>query len=163
MRRGDNIYEKTVNWFALMGRELHEATLPKNVYNMDETGILLSNLTSRKVLVNSYNLRYRAAPMNRTLITAVECIAADGSYLPPLIVWPAATSRSNWCTHPTPGWRFACSKTGYTNAEISLHWIQHVFDPLTRRRAAGQPRILIAATAGISSTQISEIGVAANL
>jgi hypothetical protein len=127
-----------------MGRELHETILAKNVYNMDETGILLSNLTSRKVLVNSQDMRrYRAAVVNRTLITAVECIAADGSYLPPLIVWPAATTRGNWYTHSTPGWRFTCSKTGYTNAEISLHWIQHVFDPLTKRRAAGQPRILI--------------------
>jgi hypothetical protein len=96
-----------------MGRELHETILAKNVYNMDETGILLSNLTSRKVLVNSQDMRrYRAAVVNRTLITAVECIAADGSYLPPLIVWPAATARGNWYTHSTPGWRFTCSKTG---------------------------------------------------
>ena len=58
-------------------------------------------------------------------------------------MWPAATTRSNWYTHPTPGWHFTCSKTGYTNAEIGLHRIQHVFDPLTRRRADGQPRILV--------------------
>ena len=111
---------------------------------MDETGILLSQLTSCKVLVRSDDpRRYRAAPVNRTLITAIECIAADGSYPPPLIVWPAATTRSNWYTYPTPGWHFTCSKTGYINAEIGLHWIQHVFEPLTRQRAGGQPRILI--------------------
>lgn len=143
-RHDDNIYGKIVDWFTLMGRELHEGIQPKNVYNMDETGILLSHLTSRKVLVSSHDLRrYRGAAVNRTLITAIECIAADGSYLVPLIVWPSATTRSNWYTHPTPHWRFACSKTGYTNAEISLHWIQQVFDPLTKRRAGGQPRILI--------------------
>jgi DDE superfamily endonuclease len=72
-----------------------------------------------------------------------ECISADGTYLNPLIVWPASTHRSTWTIHPTPGWHFACSKTGYTDTEISLSWIQHVFDPLTRQRANHKPRILI--------------------
>ena len=142
-RQDDTIYDKSVEWFRLMRRVLQDVP-SRNVYNLDETGVLLSQLRSRKVLVQSDDLRrHRGAPVNRTLITAIECIAADGSYLPPLIVWPAATTRSTWYTHPTPGWRFACSKTGYTNAEISLHWVKHVFDPLTKRRADGQPRVLI--------------------
>ena len=89
---------------------------------MDETSILLCHLTSRKVLISSHDLRrYRGAVVNRTLITAIECIVADGSFLVPLIVWPSATTRSNWYTYPTPRWRFTCSKTGYTNAEISRY------------------------------------------
>jgi hypothetical protein len=45
--------------------------------------------------------------------------------------------------YPTPGWHFACSKTGYTDTAISLYWIQHVFDPQTRAQANHRPRILI--------------------
>ena len=67
----------------------------------------------------------------------------DGRFLHPLIIWPAATHRSSWTTHATPGWHYACSKTGYTNTEISLYWIKHVFDPQTRDRAGGRPRLLI--------------------
>lgn len=105
-----------------MDRELHDGIPRGNVYNMDETGILLSNLTSRKVLVSSHDVRrYRGTPVDRTLITAVKYIAADGSCLASLIIWPPATRWSNWYTHPTPGWHFVCSKTGYTNTEISLH------------------------------------------
>jgi hypothetical protein len=118
--------------------------LPENVYNMDETGVLLSVLGTLKVLVNSDKPRpYRKAGVKRTLVTAIECISADGRCLPPLIIWPAATHRSTWTTYPTPGWHFACSKTGYTDTEISLYCIRDVFDPLTRDRANGKARILI--------------------
>lgn len=93
---------------------------------------------SRDELKNS-----RGAGVKRTLVTAIECISAAGRHLPPLIIWPASTHLSTWTTHPTPGWYFACSKTGYTDKEISLCWIRHVFDPLTRDRAQGKPRVLI--------------------
>lgn len=111
---------------------------------MDETGVLLSVLNFLKVLVGNDDLRkHRGTTVKRTLVTAVECIAADGRFLHPLIIWPAATHRSSWTTHATPGWHFACSKTGYTNTEISLYWVEHVFDPQTRDRAGGRPRLLI--------------------
>ena len=71
------------------------------------------------------------------------CSAFSSQLLDPLVIWPAASHRSNWTAHPTPGWHFACTKSGYTDSSISLYWIQHVFDPLTRARAKGKPRILI--------------------
>jgi hypothetical protein len=43
----------------------------------------------------------------------------------------------------TPGWHFACSKTGYTDMVISLYCIWNVFDLLTRDWANGKSRILI--------------------
>ena len=107
----------------MIGKKLSNPIIvPENVYNMDETGVLLSGLGSLKVLVSRQNLRnYRGAGVKRTLVTAIEFISADGRYLTPLIIWPAATHRSTWTTYPTPGWHFACSKTGYTDTEISLY------------------------------------------
>jgi hypothetical protein len=76
-----------VDWFAFINRELYKDIQSKNVYNIDETGILLNYLISRKVLVSSHNFRrYRRAAVNRTLITAIEYIAADGLYLIPFII-----------------------------------------------------------------------------
>jgi hypothetical protein len=67
----------------------------KNIYNTDETGVLLSILNSLKVLVGKNELKtYRGAGVKRTLITAIECISTDGRYLHPLIIWPAATHKS---------------------------------------------------------------------
>ena len=57
--------------------------LRENVYNMDETGVMLCMLDSVKVLVGKDDLRnYRSAGVKRTMITAVECISCDGRYLP---------------------------------------------------------------------------------
>jgi len=58
-----NIYDKVVHWFDVIGKVLQDQTiLPENVYNMDETGVMLSMLGSVKVLVGKDDLRsYRRA------------------------------------------------------------------------------------------------------
>ena len=144
-RHDFQIYDKITDWFDVIGKELRAPTiLREKVYNTDETGILLSAPTSLNVLVGRDDLRnYRGAGVQRTLVTAIECISADGRSLAPLIIWPAATQRSTWTTHPTPDWHFACSQTGYTNSAISLEWVQKVIDLSTRSRANGKPRVLI--------------------
>ena len=81
--------------------------------------------------------------VKRTMVTAIECISADGRFLSPLIIWPASTHRSNWTTFPTPGWHYTCSESGYTDSKISLEWFKRVFDPQTKALANQKPRILI--------------------
>ena len=144
-RHDCNIHKKITQWFTLIRKELQcPAILPKNVYNMDESGVILSVLNSLKVLVSKNDLRtYRGAGVKRTLVTAIECISADRRCLDPLIIWPAITHRSTWTTHPSPGWHFACSKTGYTDTHVNLSWMQNIFEPQTKRLAGDNPRILI--------------------
>src|ERR1700710_2948410 len=77
------------------------------------------------------------------MVTAIECISANGKSLLPMIIWPATTHRSNWTTFPTPGWHYACSASGYTDSKISLEWLKRVFDPQTRVQANKKPRVLI--------------------
>ncbi|KAH4330485.1 hypothetical protein HBH98_256180 [Parastagonospora nodorum] len=111
---------------------------------MDETGVMLSMLGSVKVLVGKDDKRkHRGARVKRTTVTAVECISADGRYLNPMIIWPATTHRSNWTTFPTPGWHYACNESGHTDSNLSLQWLKRVFDPETKERANGRPRVLI--------------------
>ena len=129
----------------MIGKELHNPDImPKNVYNMDETGVMLSMLGSVKVLVSKDDPRdYRGAGVKRTMVTAIECMSADGRCLSPLIIWPASTHRSNWTTFPTPGWHYAFSETGFTDSKISLEWLKRVFDPQTRGQANQKPWVLI--------------------
>src|SRR5437762_2001425 len=94
-RHDHNIYNKVAHWFTVIGKELNDpAILRENVYNMDETGVLLSVFNSLKVLTGEDDLSYKGAGVKWTLITAIECISADGRSLHPLIIWPAATHRS---------------------------------------------------------------------
>lgn len=144
-RHDSRIYDKVTEWFKVIGRVFEDsAILLENVYNMDETGVMLSMLGSVKVLVGKGDMRdYRGAGVKRTMVTAIECISADGRSLHPLIIWPAATHRSNWTTYPTPGWHYAHSDNGYNDSKISLEWLKLVFDPQTRKLADGKPRVLI--------------------
>ncbi len=54
-RHDHRIDDKVVDWFSVIGREL--AVLAENIYNLDETGVLLSVLNSLKVLVGKSELR----------------------------------------------------------------------------------------------------------
>jgi DDE superfamily endonuclease len=128
-----------------MDKLLHDpGILAENVYNMDETGNLLSNPTSRKyVLHTDDRRRHRGVTIKRQLVTTVECIPAKGKPLSPLVIWPAATQRSDWTTHSTPGWHYTCFPKGYSNTAIILDWYRQVFDPETKQRANGRPRVLI--------------------
>ena len=144
-RHEKNTYWKISHWFEVIGRLLRDpAILAENVYNMDETGVMLSMLGSAKVLVGKNDMRsYRGARVKRKMVTAIECISADGRYLNPLIIWPATPHRSNWTTCPTPGWQYACTATGYTDSYVSLQWLKRIFGPETKERANNKPRVLI--------------------
>jgi hypothetical protein len=70
----------------VIGRVIQDlAILPETVYNMNETGVMLSMLGSVKVLVGKVDLRdYRGAGVKRTTVIAIECISPDGRSLLPL-------------------------------------------------------------------------------
>jgi hypothetical protein len=152
-----HIYDKITEWFEVIRKVLQNPAIrPENVYNMDETGIMLSMLGSVKVLVGRDDVRgHRGAGVKRTMVTAIECVSADGRSLHPLVIWPASTHRSNWTTHPTPGWHYGFSENGYNDSKISLEWLIRVFVPQTREVANGKPRILI--SDGFGSHETLEI------
>jgi hypothetical protein len=52
------IYNKAIDWFAVIGKELASpVVLPENTYNMDETGVLLIILNSLKALIGRHELK----------------------------------------------------------------------------------------------------------
>ncbi|KAF2801453.1 uncharacterized protein BDZ99DRAFT_403299, partial [Mytilinidion resinicola] len=59
----------------------------ENVYNIDKTGVILSILSSVKVLIGKDNLQdYRGAGVKRIIVTAVKCISSNSRALLPLII-----------------------------------------------------------------------------
>ena len=87
-RHDSHIYNKVTGCFKVVGKVLQElAILPENCYNMDETGVLLSMLGSVKVLIGKDDIRdYRGAGVKRTIVTAIECVSANGRSLLPLVI-----------------------------------------------------------------------------
>ena len=97
MRDSKSFCVKTTQRFKVIEEVLQDPNvLPENAYNMDETGAVLSILGFVKVLVSKNNLRdYRGAGDKRTMMTAIECVFADGRDFLLVIIWPATTHRSN--------------------------------------------------------------------
>jgi hypothetical protein len=61
--------------------------MQENVYSMDETRVMLSKLGSVKVLVRQDDRRdYHSVRVERQMVSAVECISADGRYLKPMVI-----------------------------------------------------------------------------
>lgn len=59
----------------------------ENVYNIDETGVMLYILNSIKVLISKDDPRdYRGTGVKRTMVTAIECISASSRSLLPMII-----------------------------------------------------------------------------
>jgi hypothetical protein len=68
-----NIYNKAEHWFEVIGEQLSKSdVLPANVYNMDETGVILGRAATFKMLVcRQKSQRTRGTGQKRILITAV--------------------------------------------------------------------------------------------
>jgi hypothetical protein len=71
-RHDKNIYPKITHWFEVIGEVLRDPEiLVGNVYNMDETGVMLSMLSFVKVLIGKDDSRkYRGARVKRTTISS---------------------------------------------------------------------------------------------
>lgn len=82
-RNDKDIYDKITHWFEVIENELCRPDIvPQNVYNMDETGIMLSMQASVKVLVGKDDRRdYRGTGLARKMVTAIECVSASGESL----------------------------------------------------------------------------------
>jgi len=89
-RHDKNIYNKVTSWFEVIGPELSRPDadyLPENVYNIDETGVILSMLGSVTVLIGKDDLRdYRGAGVKRTMVTAIKCVSVSGECLNLMVI-----------------------------------------------------------------------------
>ena len=78
-------------------------------------------------------------------VTDIECISAAGEALPPLLIFKGEYLNTRWLDERSPeGWYFATSKNGWTSNKLGLAWLTTVFEPLTREKAEGRRRLLIA-------------------
>ncbi|OCK74024.1 hypothetical protein K432DRAFT_311541, partial [Lepidopterella palustris CBS 459.81] len=63
------------------------AIVPKNVYNIDKTSVILSMPGSVKVLISKNNLQgYKGARIKRTVVTAAKCVMSNSRYLNSIII-----------------------------------------------------------------------------
>jgi hypothetical protein len=117
----------------------------KNVYNMDESGFSIGKIEATCVIINAkIRAKYQAQPGRQEWVSVVECICADGTTIPPLVIFHGENLSSSWIPANIHGnWKFSCNSRGWTSNIHGLEWLQHCFEPATHEKANGQPRILI--------------------
>jgi hypothetical protein len=63
------------------------AILAENIYNIDKTRVMLSMLSSIKVLLDKDDKQnYKGARVKRIIVTAIKCISANSRYLNLIII-----------------------------------------------------------------------------
>jgi DDE superfamily endonuclease/Tc5 transposase DNA-binding domain/helix-turn-helix, Psq domain len=133
-------------WFDDLRRVMDEYKIePQNIYNMDESGFSIGEIEASKVIINAETRQKFQAKWNRQeWVTSIECICADGSSLPPLLIFKAKNLSRAWIPASIHNnWAFSCNENGWTSNSHGSEWLQKWFDPKTREKADGKYRLLI--------------------
>ena len=137
-----------------MSRKIKEFdVLPRDTYNMDEKGFMIRVIrkTKRafnKVLYKKRQYKQASHDANREWVTVIGAICADGSHLPPAVIYSADSDniQANWVHDIDPETHslyFSVSQSGWTNDDLSVAWLKQVFDPTTSEKAQRNYRLLI--------------------
>jgi hypothetical protein len=146
-------YHKYDGYFQLLHGKIEEYDVEQcDTYNMDEKGFFVG-ITARSKRVFSkaiWQAKLRTAAIqdgNREWITLVACVCADGSSLPPTLIYEGkAGIQSSWVDDIEVGQHevfIANSPSGWTNNDIGLAWLEQVFERSTAEKARRRWRLLI--------------------
>jgi hypothetical protein len=141
-------------YFGLLAKKVKEfEVLPRDTYNMDEKVFMIGVIgkTKRvfdKVLHKERRYKQPSHDASREWVTVIGAICADGTPLPPAVIFPAESEKvqANWVHDIDPETHsiyFSVSHSGWTNNDLGVAWLEQVFDPATKRKARRKYRLLI--------------------
>jgi hypothetical protein len=141
-------------YFDLLGDKIKEYDIePRHTYNMDEKGFLIGVIGRSKRVFSRHmweNKEVTASLQDgsREWISLLACVCADGSALPPSLIYQAANKgiQSSWVEDIKAGEHgvhVSSSPSGWTDNDIGLGWLEQVFDHYTKAKARRAYRLLI--------------------
>lgn len=118
-----------------------------DIYNFDETGFQMGVISTAKVVTGSDRAgRPRTIqPGNREWVTIIETVNSRGFAIAPLVIFEAVMYQTAWYAQGILplNWSIGVSENSWTNNEIGMYWLEHVFDKQTRDHTVGTHRLLI--------------------
>jgi hypothetical protein len=140
-------------YFELLSQKIAQYNLEaRDIYNMDEKGFLLGVVGRSKRIFSKRQwdkreVRAALQDGSREFLTLLACCCADGSSLPPGLIYAATHGgiRSSWVEDIKAGEHdvfITSSLSGWSNNDVGLAWLEQVFDRCTKQRA-GRWRLLI--------------------
>jgi hypothetical protein len=146
--------DKYDDWFDLIHLKIEEHKIePRLMYNMDEKGFMIGvegrskRWFSKQVFLHG-GIQKALQDGNREWITTLCTICADGTTLPPALIYEATNDniRDIWVEDIQPEQHkvyVASSPSGWTNERLGLAWLKDVFDANTKSKARRKWRLLI--------------------
>jgi DDE superfamily endonuclease/Tc5 transposase DNA-binding domain len=138
--------DDVIEWFNDLDTLIWECNIKReNIYNMDETGSSIGMLQRKYVIVNKMEqAQGKIEPRRQEWVTVVECICADGSSIPPLIIFKGENLNCRWIpTNSSEDWYYACNSKGWTSNEHAIEWLQKCFEPTTTQEKANSATQLL--------------------
>lgn len=122
----------------------------ENIYNWDEKGFMIGRSSVRRRIVtkeayNSGRIRHFQQDGNREWISLLACVCADGTTLPPALIYQGASNdlQSSWLEdlNEEDNAHFTSQEHGWTCDALGLSWLR-LFDKYTRSKGSRR-RLLI--------------------
>ena len=139
--------EVLTNWYDTLFQTIDELGISwRNTYNCDESGFGIGKRKALRVVVDTtVKQNYQAEPGRQEWVTVMECICADGSSIPPLIIFKGENVSESWIPvkEIPEGWHVSCNSKGWTSNEHGVKWLKKCFEPAMRDKADGEFRLLI--------------------
>lgn len=90
------------------------------VFNVDETGITTVPSKPSKIIAQKGKKQVDSltSAERGTLITAVICMSAAGTYVPPMLIFPRARMHPALTVDAPPGTIFDCDKSGWIQSDL---------------------------------------------
>ncbi|CAH2011006.1 unnamed protein product [Acanthoscelides obtectus] len=100
------------------------------IYNADESGFPSDPSRIRAIDQKGRPLCRVSGGSGRENTTVLACIGADGSVLPPLVVFTGAAVQPRWVSEKEyPGTRYTTSSNGWMEEPQFFHWFTSTFIP----------------------------------
>ena len=133
-------------WFKKYHAVCQEHNIqPADQYNFDETGFRIGIGRDQGIITCDPNRQgYLASSTNRELVSVCETISADGTILPPMIIFLEAIHQEAWymATSIPDNYLIATSESGYNNDDLTIKWLEH-FEQFSGERQVGAYRLLL--------------------
>jgi hypothetical protein len=151
-------------WFQILAIKIDKYGIEeKNMYNMDEKGFMIGIVgrTKRvfdKSTYHSKEVRESLSDGTRKWITTVGCICADGTALPPGLIFLSknSTLQSSWVATIQAAQHdvfVSSSPKGWSSEKVGMAWLEQVFERCTKAKSGRSWRLLIADGHGSHITQ----------
>jgi hypothetical protein len=126
---------------------------PEHTYNMDEKGFMIGAVGRQKKIFSKRLFKKKQFKQmlqdgNREWISLLACVCADGTALPPALIYAADSNniQSTWVEDVKVGEHiafFGVSGSGWSNDGLGLAWLQQVFERFTAPKARRKYRLLL--------------------